>query len=359
MSTYETLAEALMAHQFGTQYPLLRQVQLGLKQKYQITTRVDDIAQIFSLQENLVLDKMEQHGYIVEGTWEDNAIFWDGIITRDQFLSAIAQNTLIESHKISDSDIRKWYREIKFRATRLGFNMNRKHAFENAAYDILDNDPKLDAIGNNDDVKYEVVNDLWSLHKRIISRKKLNRLAKRAHEENEEQHQYMVNRAIIQRQHPHDQHHIEYFSGISNDGSLRWLPDPQRATAYKTQQRAEEVLNSMIVRDLSKYPNGKQGRIAGEQPYQFSIAHIQKPSQYEEDEEDVKPRLSSINDDRTKTELFKKAYEQGKMAAKADYQAVRGGINSRNRYAPGSFRHDAWEKGYADGEAAHWSPHNI
>jgi hypothetical protein len=69
-------------------------------------------------------------------------------------------------------DYKKWMRVIHAESKARGVNINTKRNFEDIAFEMLDNDPKMDLIGANEEAKAKLVNILWQQHRVMIAQNK-------------------------------------------------------------------------------------------------------------------------------------------------------------------------------------------
>lgn len=76
-------------------------------------------------------------------------------------LSSIVEAVEELSTAITPHDYEEWLRIIREYGEELGADLSNVTSFEDIAWEMLDNDPKLDAIGGDEEVKRHVVNTLW------------------------------------------------------------------------------------------------------------------------------------------------------------------------------------------------------
>lgn len=250
-----------------------------------------------------------------------------------------------DNNGLSPDNYRGWLSAIQDMARKQNISINKKSKFEDVAFDVLDKDRFIDTLsGSSEKNKQRIVNILWQDHKSHVAHNKLT--SHLSGEENEEK--AMVNRSIIERS--SKSHPTSYFAGIGKDGTLLWTQDPKHAFTYKSDARAADVIEKLLKHDVSKFPTGKQGHLAGEKPFDFSVSSIKKSLHHEENEE----QTTVVDDEQVHhAALHAASYTQGKSAADNDYQS--NNFQSKNPYASGSFRYDQWQQGYEDYEKTAWT----
>lgn len=68
------------------------------------------------------------------------------------------------STNITSDDWNQWANAIRAEARDRNINLNNKHSFEDLAFFVVDNDPKIDMMGGDERTKRRVVNALWRQH---------------------------------------------------------------------------------------------------------------------------------------------------------------------------------------------------
>ena len=62
---------------------------------------------------------------------------------------------------IQPADYQEWLRVVSEVGQEQNIDLTNQAAFQDLAFELLDNDPKVDAIGNSEDTKNNIVNTLW------------------------------------------------------------------------------------------------------------------------------------------------------------------------------------------------------
>jgi len=93
-----------------------------------------------------------------------------------------------EEQAVTPHDYQKWMRVMHEEGAARGININNKRSFEDLAFEMLDNDPKMDSIGSDERTKSNIVNILWQQHRAMIAQQKAQQSFKSMMrpEENEE-----------------------------------------------------------------------------------------------------------------------------------------------------------------------------
>lgn len=88
------------------------------------------------------------------------------------------------SNTVQPEDYQEWLRAIREIGEEEGLNLNSRSVFYDTAFDVLDGDPKMDMLGNNEKTKSAIVNTLYHAYKTAVEHEKVQGL--RSSEENEE-----------------------------------------------------------------------------------------------------------------------------------------------------------------------------
>lgn len=94
------------------------------------------------------------------------------------------------SPEIKKSDYNRWMNEIHRLCKKEGRNVDTKRNFDNCAFAVLDDDPRMDVIGNDETTKVKIVSTLWHAHNAAENHKRASRgyekaAKNKAHEDEE------------------------------------------------------------------------------------------------------------------------------------------------------------------------------
>lgn len=191
------------------------------------------------------------------------------------------------SADITPHDYQEWARVIRAEAADRGANMNNKRSFEDIAFFVLDNDPKIDMIGNDEETKRDIVNMLW----------KQQRSAPATTASTEDEEASAVNSAENEgRAACMDHYH----------GVIRGMPKNPYAKGTRRYQQWERGFEEA---ELGQWTFvGKEDEEQNDQaPRSFSIPHEQDDHGYRKDGE---PKGSAMPEETTKK--FKLVWQDGK-----------------------------------------------
>lgn len=245
-------------------------------------------------------------------------------------------------------DYQRWLTIMNNQARNNGLNLDNQKVFRAVARNVLENDSRLNLIGADSNLrKNQMVRELWLAHKsHQVGGLPPSNNAK-------EDEEIMVPKFAITRANLDGS--TSYFAGMDH-GNLLWTNNPNEAYAYHDQNAATSAIR-MLLHDMSAYPGGREGKAAGQPKYKFGVVPVERPYnpqereyrrvRYENEEQERSYISTTTNTGHKSPEdmMYEAAYHQGMEAARTDYLSESNNM-TKNPYASGTLRHEAWSEGY-------------
>jgi len=189
MSTYKLISEVLAKQSLqGDTAVILEKVQYLFAKELGINVSLHALINFFlgrrmpAEDDQLLRDSLRENGYKFPGGWEENQQFWKGILTKDEYDKITAEHSIMMAQgargaeeneeidwkkeaKLTKKDYNLWLRVVKAEGRTQNVNINVKSNFEDVAFDLLDNDSKIDLLsGDTELAKRTIVDVLWRMH---------------------------------------------------------------------------------------------------------------------------------------------------------------------------------------------------
>jgi hypothetical protein len=96
-------------------------------------------------------------------------------VQKELGLSSLSEAIESTENTITPLDYQDWLRVIKEHGEEMGLDLTKSGVFQDIAWEVLDNDPKIAMLGDDEDSKVHIVNTLWHTFNAMSSNEQLHK----------------------------------------------------------------------------------------------------------------------------------------------------------------------------------------
>ena len=247
---------------------------------------------------------------------------------------------------ISKSDYNTWMKQIHLSAEEQSININSKSKFEDLAFAVIDDDPKMTLLGDNEKTKRAIINTLWHAHHASMGHDKVAKAAasavkSKAKAEKEEEEMSMGRPSGYEDEEDgsstskHNSTSSAILTSVAKDGYEAGHKDAKRVKPNST-KNPYETGSSRHKLWKEAY---KHGLVDGS-----TVKQVQKTDSRgsaEEDEEEKIDGGAKMNS------IIDKCERDGFIACSKAFQGDNNFSSPENPYPAGSAKSAAWEHGWS------------